>query len=283
MNNINAIKFLSEWTSIISLAKIGETSSVSLEYSYNGIDWSVWDLSGLTVNPGDILYIRGYNLGGFSSSSSDYYTFIIEGDKVSCSGNIMSLIDYKNLPDVIPCEYCFYGLFSRCTALTSAPELPASKLTDRCYSWMFECCTSLKIAPELPATTLAYWCYSYMFYGCSSLIAAPELPAKKLKYHCYDSMFSRCTSLTVAPELPATALAESCYESMFEGCTSLTVAPELPATELIFACYSYMFYGCTALTTAPELPANISKLYYMYMFDGCKIQDCTLLKDKKQL
>ena len=43
MNNINAIKFLSEGISTISLTKVSNTTyyNVSLEYSYNGTDWSV--------------------------------------------------------------------------------------------------------------------------------------------------------------------------------------------------------------------------------------------------
>ena len=203
MNNINAIKFLSEGASIISLAKEGEPSSVSLECSYNGIDWSEWDLSALTLNSSGTLYIRGYNPDGFSSSFEAYYLFVIEGDKVSCSGNIMSLIDYKNLPDIIPCDYCFYGLFSRCTALTTAPELPAKRLAESCYENMFEGCTSLKTAPELPAIELIDGCYYQMFANCTSLIKAPALPATKLANCCYSNMFSRCTALTTAPELPA--------------------------------------------------------------------------------
>ena len=146
MNNTNAIKFLSEGTSTISLIKKCDfltDYNVSLEYSYNGIDWSVWDLSDLTLNSGDTLYIRGNNPSSFSNICT-HYSFVIEGDNVSCSGNIMALIDYKNLPDVIPCSYCFYGLFENCSLLTTAPELPSTKLTDRCYSWMFNGCTSLK-------------------------------------------------------------------------------------------------------------------------------------------
>ena len=34
---------------------------------------------------------------------------------------------------------------------------------------MFSGCTSLTTAPDLPATTLATECYSYMFSGCGSL------------------------------------------------------------------------------------------------------------------
>ena len=225
-DNIAAIKFLSEGTSTISLAKTGSPSSVSLEYSNNGTDWSAWDLSGLTVNSGDTLFIRGNNPSGFNSYNKDtktykYYKFIIKGDNVSCSGNIMSLIDYKNLPDVIPCDYCFYGLFENCDALITAPELPATKLTDKCYVFMFSGCTSLITAPELPAAELAESCYESMFSGCSSLTTAPELPATKLADYCYSWMFNGCTSLKAAAKLPAKTLAEWCYFQMFDGCTFL--------------------------------------------------------------
>ena len=201
MNNINAIKFISKGTSTISLAKVSNPTdyNISLEYSYNGFDWSAWDLSALTINQGDTLYIRGNNPSGFNSYNKNtktykYHKFIIEG-KVSCSGNIMSLIDYKNLPDVIPCSYCFYGLFENCNALTTAPELPATKLTDKCYVFMFSGCTSLTTAPELPATELAESCYESMFSNCYSLTSAPELPATKLADYCYSWMFNGCTFL----------------------------------------------------------------------------------------
>ena len=71
---------------------------------------------------------------------------------------------------------------------------------------MFSGCTSLTAAPELPATTLADHCYYDMFYGCKSLTAAPELPATTLAYNCYQYMFRGCTSLrissTQSPEYP---------------------------------------------------------------------------------
>ena len=207
MNNINAIKFCSEGTSTISIINKHSFQSyfdISLEYSYDGIDWSEWDFNSLTINQGDSLYIRGYNPDGFSYWNEDktYYNFIIEGDKVSCSGNIMSLINYKKILNFIPCEYCFYGLFKNCTLLTTAPELPATTLAEWCYSSMFNGCTSLKIAPELPAKKLVDFCYAYMFKDCSSLKAAPDIPVVELAYYCCGSMFDGCNS-------------------MFSGCTFL--------------------------------------------------------------
>ena len=223
MKNINALKFVSDGVSVISLTKNGNyrsTHSISLEYSYDGVDWSEWNFSGLTLNSGGTLYIRGNNPDGFSCNDV-FYMFVIEGDNVSCTGNIMSLIDYENLPDTIPCGICFYGLFENCTALTTAPELPATKLTRFCYSYMFSGCYSLVTAPELPATELADSCYECMFAYCSTLTAAPELPATKLADFCYTFMFKDCTSLKAAPELPAKTLAEWCYFQMFDGCTFL--------------------------------------------------------------
>jgi hypothetical protein len=60
-------------------------------------------------------------------------------------------------------------MFSGCTSLTTAPELPATTLANNCYESMFSGCTSLTTAPELPATTLTNNCYYYMFNGCTSL------------------------------------------------------------------------------------------------------------------
>ncbi|MCQ3907281.1 MAG: hypothetical protein MJ219_00530 [Mycoplasmoidaceae bacterium] len=53
-----------------------------------------------------------------------------------------------------------------------------SELKPSCYSAMFYDCTALTTAPDLPATTLADSCYGQMFFDCTSLIKAPELPAK---------------------------------------------------------------------------------------------------------
>ena len=98
---------------------------------------------------------------------------------------------------------------------------------------MFSGCTSLESAPELPATKLANDCYSYMFSGCTSLTAAPKLKATTLAKHCYYNMFAGCTSLTAAPELKATTLANYCYYGMFGGCTKLSTVTMLAPSDQI--------------------------------------------------
>ena len=66
---------------------------------------------------------------------------------------------------------------------------------------MFSGCTSLVTAPELPATTLATCCYLNMFGRCTSLTTAPVLPATKLSGNCYQSMFSGCSKLSYVKSL----------------------------------------------------------------------------------
>ena len=123
---------------------------------------------------------------------------------------------------------------------------------------MFSDCTSLTTAPELPALNLAQSCYDDMFQGCTSLTQAPALPATTLVKNCYGYMFKGCTSLTQAPALPATTLADSCYAFMFGYCTSLTQAPELPATQLVQGCYRYMLSGCKKLNYVKAMFTDIS-------------------------
>ena len=203
--------------------------------------------------------------------TTDYYNHFTMNGIIEASGSVTSLTDGEgNKTDVNLSRECYRYMFSKCTSLTTAPELPATTLQPKCYDHMFYGCTSLTTAPELPAEQLASHCYDHMFSECTSLTTAPKLPAKQLALFCYGFMFSGCTSLTTAPELPAEQLAETCYENMFSGCTSLTTAPKLPAKQLAPYCYFSMFDKCTGLIEAPDLPAtNLAKYCYSYMFNGC--------------
>ena len=228
-----------------------------LQYSVNGGDWEnvVVDKEVTFGGPHGDLRLRGTNTNGTATdmSQNSTITFTNPNVKVACTGDIRTLLNWKNYSTVDTQNARFSYLFKNCAALTSAPELPATKLARNCYYIMFGGCTSLTAAPELPATTLANNCYQFMFYGCTNLTAAPELPATTLTNNCYQSMFDGCTNLTAAPELPATTLASRCYYGMFYGCKSLTSAPELKATTLADYCYENMFLNCTKLSTVTML------------------------------
>ena len=228
-----------------------------LEYSVNNGKWATVE-AGTEVTFGGAngtLRLRGTNINGTASGSFVYstITFTNPNVEVACTGDIRTLLDWRNYSTVNTQNARFCRLFDGCKVLTSAPELPATTLADNCYVGMFHGCTSLTAAPELKATTLADYCYNNMFEDCTSLTAAPELKATTLADGCYYNMFYGCISLEKAPELKATKLANYCYSAMFYGCTSLTTAPELKATELAASCYFFMFYDCTKLSTVTML------------------------------
>lgn len=256
----------------IEMPNSGQTY-FGLSYSFDKNTWTNWNYSAITIPNGSTVYFKGDNPNGMNKGQySGFRCFKMTG-KVEAHGNIQSLLwndDFENNL-TIPKDYCFFGLFSGCTSLTSAPQLPATTLTQYCYQYMFRNCTSLTTAPQLPATTITQGCYSNMFNGCTSLTTAPALPATTMVSSCYEGMFRNCTSLKYAPSLPAMVSAMYCYRNMFNGCTSLTIAPELPITTLTGNyCYGYMFAGCTSLTSAPQLPATtLTDLCYDNMFNGC--------------
>lgn len=281
-------------------------ASAKLQYSFNRKDWFDWVRTNLTSESINILanqklYIRGYTkpiedaygtvkfsstcrfnvcgllsslLYGYDYEDKDFILTKQPMEDTHFAGLFDScdkLISAENL--ILPQELvreCYNGMFTSCTSLTTAPELPATILAGGCYSNMFQGCTALTTAPVLPATTLANYCYQQMFSGCTALTTAPTLPATTLASGCYQYMFNGCTSLTTAPELPATTLTNYCYSYMFDGCTALITAPELPATTLAIGCYNGMFINCASLATAPELPATtLEQSCYRTMFSGC--------------
>ena len=260
-----------------------------LEYSVNNGDWAI--VKADTEVPfggakGD-LRLRGINPNGTATAwyACSTIKFTEANVNVACTGDIRTLLDWRNYNIVETNNARFCYLFENSSVLTSAPELPATKLADYCYYSMFNGCTKLTSAPVLPATTLAKGCYQTMFYGCTNLTSAPELPATTLEIYCYKSMFNGCIKLTSAPVLPATKLVDYCYGNMFDGCTSLTAAPELPATKLAGSCYCEMFYNCTSLESAPELPATeLAESCYCKMFYGCKnLSSVTMLAPSDQI
>ena len=267
------LRFVSIGNSTVAMKQEGTPTDISngkvIQYKLNNGEWRTWDRlapAHISLAYGDKLYLKSDDTKPMAEGYNIYKYFVMTG-QIYAYGNIMSLLNFS---DTLP-NFAFLRLFNECTALTSAPELPATKLGEACYYGMFYGCTTLETVHELPATKLKYMCYYGMFQGCTSLTAAPTiLPATTLVEKCYYGMFYGCTSLTQAPVLPATTLVKNCYYAMFSGCTSLTTAPELPATTLADYCYYQMFYGCTSLTTTPALPATTLVTYcYAGMFVNC--------------
>lgn len=274
----------------------------TIEYSTDTKTWSTWD--GSTIS-GTAVYLRGFDNTVLTGAGGEP-GFTIIGANVTCSGNVVALVDYccinddTKAPPSMASSCCAY-LFKDCDALTRGPHVLFGRLSssEKCCGHMFENCVnlvetgSIKIYNAAPfvfesmfegcislvtidqlfgqmAYGCAEGCFSFMFANCTSLTKAPSLPDIPLANYCYVNMFRGCTSLTKAPRLPVSELKPSCYRSMFEGCISLVDAPALPATTLAGHCYSAMFRGCISLVNAPALPATeMQQDAYSEMFSGC--------------
>ena len=205
------VTFTADAAQTFKMTTSGNYAIDKLEYSLDGNEWTAVEKDKEVEFGGEkgSLFLRGTNINGTASNFSEYstITFTDKNVEVACTGDIRTLLDWRNYSTVNTQNARFCSLFNDCAVLTSAPELPATALADDCYSSMFG--------------------------GCTSLTATPELPAKKLAYYCYNGMFNGCTSLTSAPELPATTLAEGCYSSMFADCTKLsTVTMLAPSVQI---------------------------------------------------
>ena len=282
--------FTAEKAQKFMMTTYGNYKISELEYSVGKNEWTnveankEVEFGGTKGN----LRLRGKNVNGTASGLTAHstITFTDPNVEVACTGDIRTLLDWRNYSTVDTQNARFCSLFKDCAVLTSAPDLPAENLANYCYKSMFYGCSSLKTAPKLPAKILASECYTHMFNGCSSLKKAPELPAETLADACYASMFQDCYALESAPaSLPAKKMASQCYSWMFNGCSSLKVAPELPATELDRNCYCGMFFNCENLTTAPVLSATALVDYcYNQMFNGCtKLSSITIQAPSDQI
>lgn len=140
------------------------------------------------------------------------------------------------------------SMFINCTSLTTAPKLPATKLTEYCYMAMFAGCENLSSAPALNATEVPYGCYQQMFMDCTSLKNGPALPATEVGAYCYQQMFYGCTGMESGPDvLPAEKLSEFCYQNMFRKCSKLKKAPIIQARTVEKSCCAYMFKECSII------------------------------------
>ena len=204
------------------------------------------------LKEGEKVYWRGIGQT-YASGPSNYSKFSSTG-RFNVSGNINTLLG-GNHPETIDISnfynayYTYCHLFSGVIGLIDASclILPAKKVSYYGYYGMFSGCTNLISAPQLPATELNQYCYQFMFNRCTSLTTTPDLPATKLNHQCYEAMFYECISLTTPPKIYATKLEYECCGRMFYGCTSLTTAPDLLSKETDTRPYYNMFYGCTSL------------------------------------
>ena len=225
------VTFKAEAEQKFKMTTYGGYSISGLQYSVNGGDWKTVVAGGEGVTFGGTngdLRLRGTNIKGTASGLNAYSTITFTNDvNVTCTGDIRTLLDWRNYSTVNTKNAKFCKLFNGCSVLTSAPDLPATTLGYYCYFKMFEDCTSLTSAPELKATALADYCYCSMFRGCTSLTSAPKLTATELTYYCYSYMFYNCTKLStvtmLAPSDQISKATSCCDNWLYNAGTDKTV------------------------------------------------------------
>lgn len=222
--NIRAVCFKADGEQTVAITKVGSAPTITMQYSYDGVNWDAWDLSALPFGGNTKVYVRGVGntaFGGYSKAN----TFTFGTDSyVYVSGVLNSLLDWENEVAAYNGNYTFINLFKSANALRDASGLifEDTQLSQECYELMFYSCGNLLYAPELPSTKLGHTSYRKMFQQCKSLIKGPSiLPATILTAWSYNNMFDGCKSLVNAPELPSETLADNCYYYMFNNCTSL--------------------------------------------------------------
>ena len=174
----------------------------------------------ISVEAGDKVQFYGNNKYYYTNES--FYNNIAGGTaQVKVYGNIMSLVGETDFATntTLPAVYTFALLFKDNTTLTDASGLllPATTLTESCYYGMFSGCSSLKTAPALNATTLRPSCYKEMFHGCTILETAPALPATLLPPQCYKEMFWGCTNLSAVTCLATIITETQCTAAWLSG------------------------------------------------------------------
>jgi hypothetical protein len=247
----NATSVTPRWTS----------TGTALEYKMGTNNWAnATSGSAISVTAGAKIRFRGSGRNRLFTGDVADNVWSISGSEIAITGNMNTLLDYKNPPITVDAN-CFNNMFNARTNLkTVTATLPATTLGSNAYLNMFNGCTGLTTVPSsLPANVLGVNCYQSMFRGCIALVNIPTFNATSLNAGCYNQMFSGCTSLINAPSLPATTLQTNCYQNMFNGCTNLITATGNDRYTNYSPAQAGMFTGCTKVENSIpycEIPAS---------------------------
>lgn len=182
--------------STVQLTQVGNPTAVSLEYLTTG-SWTPYTIGDTITlaNVGDEVYFRATSGANnkFGTDASNYHQFVMTGE-IEANYSINFLLNQNGSDSTLADNsYLFYKLFSGCSALTKAPELPETTMDEACYAYMFQG-TSIEDMPKMPVATLDVDCYKGMFQDNTALTTA-TLEDSTLANGCYDAMFKGCSSL----------------------------------------------------------------------------------------
>ena len=150
------VTFKAEQPQTFKMTEINGYTISGLEYSVNFGEWKTVVANKEVTFGGTngTLHLRGTNIKGTASGWYKYstITFTDPNVKVACTGDIRTLLNWKSYSTVDTQNARFCSLFDGCSVLTSAPELPATKLAGNCYEYMFYGCTKLSTVTMLASS-----------------------------------------------------------------------------------------------------------------------------------
>ena len=164
------VTFKAEVEQNFRMTKSRKYTISNLQYSVNNGDWQDV-VAGTEISfggPHGDLRLRGTNTKGTADGSSRFSTikFSDETVNVACTGDIRTLLNWRNYNTVDTKDARFCKLFYGCSVLTSAPELPATTLAESCYQEMFFGCVKLSsvtmLAPSDQITSVFDCCKDWL-------------------------------------------------------------------------------------------------------------------------
>lgn len=146
----------------VGYTRTGTSTAINpnVNYSLDGSSWNQMTAGvNVSVPSGSKIYFKGIN--NTLGNGTNYISFNAS-EPFSVSGNTTSLLygdDFTDELDSLTGTYTFISLFKNSRVVNASGLLLPINTLDRCYISMFSGCTSLTSAPELPATSLASSCY----------------------------------------------------------------------------------------------------------------------------
>ena len=159
--------------STVAMVAYDSAPSVNLLYSTDAANWSPFVVGTTTVtlaSVGDKVWLKAGSGGNTTIGAKKYHNNFSLSGLVAASGSVMSLLNGEQETYAFSESCVFQRLFNGCTALTTAPTLPATTLTSNCYARMFFRCSSLSsITVDFsvfnPTSATSSWIYGVAANG----------------------------------------------------------------------------------------------------------------------
>ena len=213
--------------STVSFIKTGSAPARVNLISWDGDTWETWDGSAVTLDIGDVLYVKCQtDAAVWTGSGSNYWHFDCTGS-VCVGGQLRSIVEKDNFCDKYRTNNrAFYGLFYQNYALVSAETLRLTQdvvtVASKYHNMFFEC-INLRRGPDITVRSVGNYTSmcQYMFQNCISLDKAPVIWLQSVTGASALYSFLACSGVRRAPNLLFTHFPGNTCRAMLYMCKSL--------------------------------------------------------------